>query len=112
MHAENPRFGDTKGQTLPLIVVFMLLLMVVCGMVLDIGNAYRVKTGLQASADAAAAAGADSSPTPATPTPLCSIRLRERRQEPGARRRQRHHLERRQLRHLHRSSAIRPTPCR
>lgn len=62
MHAENPRFGDTKGQTLPLIVVFMLLLLVVCGMVLDIGNAYRVKTGLQASADAAAAAGADSLP--------------------------------------------------
>jgi Flp pilus assembly protein TadG len=62
MHAVNQRFGDTKGQTLPLIVVFMLLLMVVCGMVLDIGNAYRVKTGLQASADAAAAAGADQLP--------------------------------------------------
>ncbi len=62
MHPENHRFGDTKGQTLPLIVVFMLLLMVVCGMVLDIGNAYRVKTGLQASADAAAAAGADQLP--------------------------------------------------
>ena len=62
MFAGNPRWTETKGQTLPLIVVFMLLLMVVCGMVLDIGNAYRVKTALQASADAAAAAGAGQLP--------------------------------------------------
>ena len=36
----------------------MLLLLLFAGAVIDIGNAYRVKDALQASADAAAAAGA------------------------------------------------------
>jgi hypothetical protein len=46
------------GQTLPLVVVFMFTLLIFAGLVLDLGNAYRVKHALQASADAAAAAGA------------------------------------------------------
>ena len=50
------------GQTLPLVVVFMLTLLLICGAVIDIGNAYRVKQALQASADAAVAAGADALP--------------------------------------------------
>src|SRR4051794_33390157 len=66
MFADDSRSKHEAGQTLPLIVVFMLVLMVVCGMVLDIGNAYRVKTALQASADAAAAAGAQQLPNTGT----------------------------------------------
>jgi Flp pilus assembly protein TadG len=52
----------TSGQTLPLVVVFLLTLVVFCGAVIDIGNAYRVKQALQASADAAVAAGAGNLP--------------------------------------------------
>ena len=90
----------------------MLLLMVVCGMVLDIGNAYRVKTGLQASADAAAAAGADQLPNtgnaasavqqygsnPAGKNPVRGRVTSPSRASPTASPR--------------RSSAIRPTRCR
>jgi Flp pilus assembly protein TadG len=54
-----------SGQTLPLIVVFMLTLLLMCGAVIDIGNAYRVKQALQASADAAVAAGAGNLPNTA-----------------------------------------------
>src|SRR5690349_22337083 len=52
---------DTRsaaGQTLPLVVVFMLSILVFAGLVIDLGNAYRVQRALQASADAAAAGGA------------------------------------------------------
>src|SRR5436190_12192504 len=51
-----------SGQTLPLVVVFLLTLLWFCGAVIDIGNAYRVKQALQASADAAVAAGAGNLP--------------------------------------------------
>ena len=47
-----------SGQTLPLIVLFMVVLLLFCGLVIDIGNAYRVQNALQASADASATAGA------------------------------------------------------
>jgi Flp pilus assembly protein TadG len=59
--ARCSRFTDTRqaaGQTLPLVVVFMLTLLVFAGLVIDLGNAYRVQHALQASADAAAAGGA------------------------------------------------------
>ena len=52
----------SSGQTLPLVVVFLLTLLLFCGAVIDIGNAYRVKQALQASADAAVAAGAGNLP--------------------------------------------------
>jgi Flp pilus assembly protein TadG len=48
----------TSGQTLPLVVVFMFTLLIFAGLVIDLGNAYRVQQALQASTDASAAAGA------------------------------------------------------
>ncbi len=47
-----------QGQTLPLILVFLLILLVMIGLVVDMGNAYRVRAALQGSVDASAAAGA------------------------------------------------------
>jgi Flp pilus assembly protein TadG len=49
---------EESGQTLPLIALFMVILLVMLGAVIDLGNAYRVQQQLQASADAAATAGA------------------------------------------------------
>src|SRR4051812_43539874 len=49
---------QAAGQTLPLVVLFMLSILVFAGLVIDLGNAYRVQHALQASADAAAAGGA------------------------------------------------------
>jgi hypothetical protein len=48
----------TSGQTLPLVVAFMFTMLVFAGLVIDLGNAYRVQQALQASTDASAAAGA------------------------------------------------------
>jgi Flp pilus assembly protein TadG len=50
--------GNERGQTLPLIAVFMLIVIAFAGLVIDVGNVYRVQQALQASTDAAAAAGA------------------------------------------------------
>jgi Flp pilus assembly protein TadG len=50
------------------VVVFLLTLLLFCGAVIDIGNAYRVKQALQASADAAVAAGAGNLPNTAAAT--------------------------------------------
>jgi Flp pilus assembly protein TadG len=50
--------GGRSGQALPLIVVFMVVLLAFAGLVIDLGNAYRVQQALQASTDASAAAGA------------------------------------------------------
>jgi hypothetical protein len=52
------RPGIQAGQTLPLVVVFMFTILIFAGLVIDLGNAYRVQHALQASADAAAAGGA------------------------------------------------------
>ena len=52
------RPGTQAGQTLPLVVVFMFTMLLFAGLVIDLGNAYRVQHALQASADAAAAGGA------------------------------------------------------
>jgi hypothetical protein len=52
------KISRQTGQTLPLVVVFMLSILVFAGLVIDLGNAYRVQQALQASADAAAAGGA------------------------------------------------------
>ena len=43
---------------LPLLAVFMLIVVAFAGLVIDVGNVYRVQQALQASTDAAAAAGA------------------------------------------------------
>ena len=61
-HTGGTTRRSTSGQTLPLVVVFLLTLLLFCGAVIDIGNAYRVKQALQASADAAVAAGAGNLP--------------------------------------------------
>ena len=58
------RGGRAAGQTLPLVVIFMMSLLLVAGLTIDIGNAYRVRQSLQASADAASAAGAGNLPSP------------------------------------------------
>ena len=61
-HTDDFTGRTASGQTLPLVVVFLLTLLLFCGAVIDIGNAYRVKQALQASADAAVAAGAGNLP--------------------------------------------------
>jgi Flp pilus assembly protein TadG len=53
-----PARASISGQTLPLVAVFMFSLLIFAGLVIDLGNAYRVQQALQASADASAAAGA------------------------------------------------------
>ena len=58
------RGGGALGQTLPLVVIFMMSLLLAAGLTIDVGNAYRVKQSLQASADAASAAGAGNLPSP------------------------------------------------
>jgi Tfp pilus assembly protein PilX len=47
------------GQTLPIVVVFMFVIIGLAGMVIDIGNLERCRAQMQAAADAAAAAGAN-----------------------------------------------------
>jgi Putative Flp pilus-assembly TadE/G-like len=62
-----------RGQALPIVAVFLLVLMVVCGMVIDVGNAYRVRQALQASTDAAAAAGAGTLTDSYPPSPSAAV---------------------------------------
>ncbi len=58
MVTRRARACGQSGQALPLIVVFMVVLLAFAGLVIDLGNAYRVQQALQASTDASAAAGA------------------------------------------------------
>lgn len=64
MTRSTPVNADSRelGQTLPLVIVFLVVLLLMCGAVVDIGNAYRAQDALQASADAAATAAADNLP--------------------------------------------------
>ncbi|HYX86444.1 MAG TPA: pilus assembly protein TadG-related protein [Gaiellales bacterium] len=52
-----------RGQTLPLICFFVVTLIGVCGLVVDLGNAYVQRRSTQNVADAAALAGAQAIPT-------------------------------------------------
>ena len=52
-----------RGQTLPLVVLFMVGLLLMGGLVIDLGNAYQQKRSAQNEADAAALAGAAAIPT-------------------------------------------------
>jgi len=54
----RPRLGGESGQTLPIIIAFLITLLLFCGLVIDVGNAWRAKEALQASTDAAATAAA------------------------------------------------------
>ena len=47
-----------RGQTLPMVIAFMLVLLLFAGLVIDIGNAWRAHEALQASTDASATAAA------------------------------------------------------
>ncbi len=49
---------DERGQTLPLVIVFLTCMLLFAGLVIDFGQAYRTRIQLQASADAASLAGA------------------------------------------------------
>jgi Flp pilus assembly protein TadG len=51
-------FADQGGQTLPLIVTFLVVLIGVCGLVIDLGDGYFQRQSAQNEADAAALAGA------------------------------------------------------
>jgi hypothetical protein len=57
------RTGSQRGQTLPLICLFMVSLLAVSGMVLDLGNGYVQRRAVQNEADAAAIAAADAIPS-------------------------------------------------
>ena len=52
------RRRNEAGQTLPMILMFMVCILLFAGLVIDLGQAYRTRIQLQASADAASLAGA------------------------------------------------------
>jgi hypothetical protein len=52
-----------RGQTLPLLVVFLVVLLSLTGFVIDVGNWYWTRQQLQNAADAAALAGASQLPS-------------------------------------------------
>ncbi len=56
----KPRNED--GQTLVIVVLFMIILLGFCALVIDVGHAYLAQRRLQSSVDAAALAGADALP--------------------------------------------------
>jgi Flp pilus assembly protein TadG len=58
-----PGLRREAGQTLPLVVLFMLGLLGVSGLVIDLGSLYQQKQAVQAAADAAALAGASQLPS-------------------------------------------------
>jgi Flp pilus assembly protein TadG len=62
--AAPARRAGELGQVIPLVAVFIVTLLVFVGMVVDFGNAYRVRQALRASTDAAATAGGDNLPDP------------------------------------------------
>jgi Flp pilus assembly protein TadG len=55
--------GLQRGQSLPIIVIFMMSLLGMSAMAIDVGSWYQDKRHLQADADAAALAGAAAIPT-------------------------------------------------
>ena len=55
-----------RGQVLPFVIVFMLVLLVMLGLVIDVAQAYRARVALRASTDAAALAGAANLPNTAS----------------------------------------------
>src|SRR6185437_9931374 len=54
--------GSQAGQTLPVLVLFMVSLIGVAGLVIDVGGWYLQKQQVQAAADAGALAGASQLP--------------------------------------------------
>ena len=66
------KLSDERGQSLVLVVLFLVVLLGISALVLDVGHAYLVQRRLQASTDAAALAGADGLPTVAAATALAN----------------------------------------
>jgi Flp pilus assembly protein TadG len=56
------RVSRERGQTVPLLALFLTGLLGMCGLVIDIGGWYQQKLAMQAAADAAALAGASQLP--------------------------------------------------
>src|SRR6476469_3239693 len=56
------RLGNSRGQTLPVVVFLMFSLIGVAGAAIDVGSWYQAKRSLQNAADAAALAGASQIP--------------------------------------------------
>ncbi|MFB3917014.1 MAG: pilus assembly protein TadG-related protein [Terriglobales bacterium] len=64
------RFRRSRGLTLPLIALMMVVFLLLCTLVVDLGIAYTARTSAQHAADAAALAGAFTlGNTPAIPDP-------------------------------------------
>jgi len=59
----NPTKAGQVGQTLPLVVMMMFVLIGVAGLAIDLGNGYLQRRSTQNVADAAALAGASGVPT-------------------------------------------------
>jgi len=66
------KLRDDRGQSLVIVVLFLIVLLGFAALVLDVGHAYLAQRRLQASADAAALAGADGLPTVAAATALAN----------------------------------------
>ncbi len=54
--------SSESGQTLPILVVFIVVLLGMCALAIDVGSWYQTKRAMQASADASALAGASQIP--------------------------------------------------
>jgi Flp pilus assembly protein TadG len=64
------KLRDERGQSLVIVVLFLIVMLGFAALVLDVGHAYLAQRRLQASVDAAALAGADGLPTVAAATAL------------------------------------------
>jgi Putative Flp pilus-assembly TadE/G-like/von Willebrand factor type A domain len=66
------RLRRDDGQSLVIVVVFMIVLLGFCALVLDVGHAYLAQRRLQSSVDAAALAGATALPSVASASALAT----------------------------------------
>src|SRR4051794_41268423 len=83
-HRHRP-LNSAAGQTLPLVVLFMGVLIAMSGLVIDLGNSYVQKRSTQNVADAAALAGAATNPPGARPAAApTKTTPKDKTGEPGA----------------------------
>jgi hypothetical protein len=61
--ARRHRWAQEEGQTIIIVVLFMIVLLGFCALTLDVGHAYLAQRRLQSSVDAAALAGATELPS-------------------------------------------------
>lgn len=66
------KLRDERGQSLVIVVLFLIVMLGFAALILDVGHAYLAQRRLQASVDAAALAGADGLPTVAAATALAN----------------------------------------